>query len=125
MNYYSSYSADGTIRLKKVHSDALVQAFADAQEAGTDGNFQVSVGPAKQRGERTAFIFAEQGNPDEISPALAAAIGRAIGQGGLPHLEIGFAFTADRLVPGSQGGGRLRIYPDGRIVEGQTVWPPV
>ena len=70
------------------------------------------------------YLEAEQSGQWEAIPIRAlVAIGALIKKAGLPHLECGAAFTAERLMPGSTGGTAFRILPSGRIVQRVETWP--
>lgn len=59
---------------------------------------------------------------EEIPDKAFAIFGEILTKAELPHVEIGMAFTCDKLSPNSEGGNYMRIYADGTYEEAQIVW---
>lgn len=59
---------------------------------------------------------------DYLPKEFLEEFGRLIDKAGLPWLGVGFAHFADKPQPGSHGGGRCRIYPDGKLLYPREVW---
>jgi hypothetical protein len=46
-------------------------------------------------------------------PEFLVELGKVLKDAELPFLQVGVAFLSNKLRPGSHGGTRFRIYPDG------------
>ena len=71
------------------------------------------------------FVSADNGcsNSDELPYEFLQEFGKLIGDAGLPFLKVGVAYTCDKWRPGSHGGSEFRIYPDGRLVYPEEIYP--
>lgn len=71
------------------------------------------------------FIYSEDGslNFDEFPDEAITIIGEILTKTTEPFIEIGFAYTADRSIPGSCGGSAVRIYANGTFAYPNITWP--
>lgn len=124
-NYYVHAAAERAIPCTEPEAQQIedfllhdAEESAETAEAGCGLHFEYD--PKEGDG----YLYGEEGaNVSEMPDDVAKAIGRLVGQAGLPHLEIGVSFTCERCRPGSQGGTAYRLYPDGRLVEQRVFWP--
>ena len=115
MNYYSIVSPSDTLKCDQPTFDRLDELLQENCDRHA---------MSLRYSEGKAFLHADEaGCMDELPEAFLKAFGEVIAANGLPFLQFGCAYTADRNIADSHGGGKYRIYADGRLVCPKEVWP--
>jgi hypothetical protein len=71
-----------------------------------------------------AFLFAEySAHPEYLPEPFMAALAGLLRAANMSHLEIGCAYSCDRLEPGAFGGESYRITDEGKLVRPAILWP--
>lgn len=114
MNYYSTTSADQPLKTgTKEEAEQLSELLTNSM-CGLDADFVEGDG---------LFVYGDESfAEDEIPDEALKLIGEIIKRDELEYLDFGVSFHADRVLPGSCGGMKFRIFADGDIIFEDKVW---
>ena len=114
---YSQCTPDRGLRCTEAQSDALEKALDVADEDDGHG-FECDYD-----GEEFYFYAEDYVNMDALPSAFLKLVGELLTEQGLPYMQLGYAYTCSKMRTGEFGGGYARIYPDGKLVWPETLWP--
>jgi len=109
-NYYTHATAEGGVKTTRFEHDQLV-ALLEVRDGEAFHGFTLERWDATGQ----SYLLAEEnGVPDALPERFLRKFGEAIAMDARKHLQIGLAFTCDKLRPDSHGGEYIRVMPDGR-----------
>lgn len=105
MNYYSIATPERFVPATQADFEELTKLLEEDCDHGFSVVFDEKDG---------VYLLAEEsGNPDDLPDAVISKMGKLLKAAKIEHLNFGIAYTADRNVPGSHGGGYFRITDEG------------
>ena len=127
-NNYSQHAANQTLIGSKETYDALLNSLEnDIREDGEElcHGFSLDFYPiADNPNSGEIYLYAEEsGNEGDLPYSFLELLGRLIKSNKLPHLEIGFSCTCDKMRVGEFGGGSYRINTKGELIYPTITWP--
>jgi hypothetical protein len=77
----------------------------------------------KEGGYLVSSVNADSSRPENLfDTEVAKEIGKLLKKADMEYLEVGVAYTCDKLRESSHGGGMFRIYKNGRVEEAKLVY---
>lgn len=137
MNCYTTHAGERSVPMseeKAKELNALLEAGAPSEEWENASNVEreeLCIDPTVDSNMRLDWFEGrahlrlqdeESSSSEGLSKEFLLALGECLRQAEYPYLEVGYAFTADKLWPGTHGGGAFRIYPDGTLVRPKWTW---
>jgi hypothetical protein len=125
-NYYTLMAADRCVPCTRAQFNKLKKiletvAEANDQYPGLDMEYWDK---AEDPNDYGVYITSDESfNSDDLPEAFSKALGKLIEAAEMPFLQVGLAYTCDKLRPQSHGGDNARFYPDGSFVYRKCLWP--
>ena len=120
MNYNTCMSADRLLPCSPAEFNEI-KTLLDAQNSV--GDEPTGLECEYDETEGIYFYGGESAVVENLSKPVLKLIGKLLKQAKIKYLELGLAFTSDRMVPQSQGGTYARILQTGELVSPKLVWP--
>jgi hypothetical protein len=119
-NSYTQCTAEHSVICSKEDFLALLEAYDTHEQNDLFPSFTLDYD--ENDGEVYFYTADDSSDPDQLNRHFLTKFGEIIGKAGLPHLEVGVAYTCDKFRENSHRGTAFRIYPNGDLKWAKLVW---